>query len=136
MKRYKFRTYLILTLLWLAFVLLQGLLPGDVSSAESSGVLALVNMVIPWLTHSVLRSAAHFLEYLLLGFLMTGAFCNAKRFTVFKPAFCCVLTALLDETCQLHVTGRSGQFSDVWLDVGGAAIGIALMWLISAMKKR
>ena len=82
MKHYKFRTFLILTLLWLAMVLLQAFLPGDASYAESNGVLALANVIFPWLTHSVLRRAAHFIEYFLLGFLMTGTFCSNAFFSV------------------------------------------------------
>ena len=72
MRHYKFRTFLILTLLWLAIVLLQAFLPGDASYAESNGVLALAQVVFPWLTHSALRHAAHVIEYFLLGFLLAA----------------------------------------------------------------
>ena len=94
MKRYKFRTYLVLTLLWLAMVLLQACLPGEASYAESNGVLALAHVVFPWLTHAVLRRAAHLIEYFLLGFFMAGTFCHARKFTLFKPMFFCLLMAL------------------------------------------
>ena len=32
----------------------------------------------------------------------------------------------LDETIQLFTEGRSGQISDVWLDMSGAAVGMAI----------
>jgi len=32
----------------------------------------------------------------------------------------------VDETIQLFVAGRSGQISDVWLDMSGAAAGMAI----------
>ena len=70
MKRYKFRTYLVLTLLWLAMVLLQACLPGEASYAESNGVLALAHVVFPWLTHAVLRRAPHPLDPRLRRFFM------------------------------------------------------------------
>lgn len=136
MKHYKFRTYLILTLLWLAMVLLQAFLPGDASYAESNGVLALANVIFPWLTHSVLRRAAHFIEYFLLGFLMTGTFCYAKKFSIFKPMFFCLFTALCDETIKIFAVDRLAQISDIWVDGAGAMAGILLMWLISAIKRR
>lgn len=136
MKHYKFRTYLILTLLWLAMVLLQAFLPGDASYAESNGVLALANVIFPWLTHSVLRRAAHFIEYFLLGFLMTGTFCYARKFTIFKPMFFCLFTALCDETIKIFAVDRLAQISDIWVDGAGAMAGILLMWLISAIKRR
>lgn len=136
MRHYKFRTFLILTLLWLAVVLLQAFLPGDASYAESNGVLALARVLVPWLTHSALRQAAHFIEYFLLGFLMTGTFCYAKRFTIFKPMFFTLLTAVGDESIKVFVVDRAAQFSSVWLDSIGAMTGILLMWLISAIKRR
>lgn len=136
MKHYKFRTYLILTLLWLAMVLLQAFLPGEASYAESNGVLALANVIFPWLTHSVLRRAAHFIEYFLLGFLMTGTFCYAKKFSIFKPMFFCLFTALCDETIKIFAVDRLAQISDIWVDGAGAMAGILLMWLISAIKRR
>ena len=120
MKHYKFRTFLILTLLWLAMVLLQAFLPGDASYAESNGVLALANVIFPWLTHSVLRRAAHFIEYFLLGFLMTGTFCYARKFTIFKPMFFCLFTALCDETIKIFAIDRLAQISDIWVDGAGA----------------
>lgn len=136
MKHYKFRTFLILTLLWLAMVLLQAFLPGSASYAESNGVLALANVIFPWLTHSVLRRAAHFIEYFLLGFLMTGTFCYAREFTIFKPMFFCLFTALCDETIKIFAVDRLAQISDIWVDGAGAMAGILLMWLISAIKRR
>ncbi len=136
MKHYKFRTFLILTLLWLAMVLLQAFLPGSASYAESNGVLALANVIFPWLTHSVLRRAAHFIEYFLLGFLMTGTFCYARKFTIFKPMFFCLFTALCDETIKIFAVDRLAQISDIWVDAAGAMAGILLMWLISAIKRR
>ena len=136
MKHYKFRTFLILTLLWLAMVLLQAFLSGSASYAESNGVLALANVIFPWLTHSVLRRAAHFIEYFLLGFLMTGTFCYARKFTIFKPMFFCLFTALCDETIKIFAVDRLAQISDIWVDGAGAMAGILLMWLISAIKRR
>jgi VanZ family protein len=48
--------------------------------------------------------------------------------------------ALGDETIQLFVPGRSGQISDVWVDLTGVAIGcvltIAVERFIARRRKR
>ena len=72
----------------------------------------------------------------LLGFLLTGTFCYARRFTIFKPMFFSLLAAVCDESIKIFVIDRTAQLSDVWLDGAGALTGILLMWLISAIKKR
>ena len=36
------------------------------------------------------------------------------------------IVSLLDETIQLFTEGRSGQISDVWLDMAGALTGTVL----------
>ena len=41
-----------------------------------------------------------------------------------------MLVASVDETIQLFVSGRSGQVSDVVLDLVGALCGIALLLII------
>lgn len=36
------------------------------------------------------------------------------------------MVPFVDETIQLFVAGRSGQISDVWLDMSGAAAGMMI----------
>ena len=47
-----------------------------------------------------------------------------------------VVYAATDEIHQLFVPGRSGKISDVLIDATGAAIGLALAWLVSRYRKR
>ena len=56
MKKRSFRIYLILTLFWTAGIFLHSAMPAAASNAESGGVLAVVQMILPWITHGVLRS--------------------------------------------------------------------------------
>ena len=92
MKKRPFRIYLILTLLWTAGIFLHSAMPAAASNAESGGVLAVVQMILPWITHGVLRKAAHFLEFAVLGILLTGTFHGARNFTLAKPMLFAVLT--------------------------------------------
>ena len=47
-----------------------------------------------------------------------------------------MLVALVDETIQLSVGGRSGQISDVVLDSLGAMTGIALVIMLVLLAKK
>ena len=91
MKKRSFRIYLILTLFWTAGIFLHSAMPAAASNAESGGVLAVVQMILPWITHGVLRKAAHFLEFAVLGILLTGTFHGARNFTLAKPMLFAVL---------------------------------------------
>ena len=49
------------------------------------------------------------------------------------------MVPFVDETIQLFVAGRSGQISDVWLDMSGAAAGMGDYRggaVLSAQEKR
>ena len=135
MKKRSFRIYLILTLFWTAGIFLHSAMPAAASNAESGGVLAVVQMILPWITHGVLRKAAHFLEFAVLGILLTGTFHSARNFTLAKPMLFAVLTAMTDETIQAFTPGRNCALSDVWLDAAGALTGAVLLWLIFKLRK-
>ncbi len=135
MKKSRFRFWLILTLVWLGFIFLHSAMPAATSRAESSGLLAVVGTVLPWMTHNLLRKIAHFIEFSLLGVFMTGAFRYAGRFILLKPLAFTLLTALCDETLQIFIDGRSGQIFDIWLDFSGAVFGTLIAWLIYRLRK-
>ena len=133
MKKWKWK---ILILVYLCFIYGNSLTPAAISSKESGYFLAKIQDFLAgagmdawWLTEHLVRKAAHFTEYAGLGFLLamnTGA--------GIAPVFCLLkgnVTAVLfmpfvDETIQLFVEGRSGQISDVWLDMAGALTGTLL----------
>lgn len=134
-KKSKFRVWLVLTLLWLGLIFLHSSMPADASNAESSGLLAVVRTVLPWMTHAMLRKVAHFIEFSVLGIFMTGMFRYASRFILLKPLAFTLVTALCDETLQLFVAGRSGRITDIWLDFSGAVCGTLITWLIFKLRK-
>ena len=131
-RRRVFRT---LVVLWLLFVWGHSLLPASVSKEESGRWLALLQTWLPWLTDYLIRKAAHFTEYAVLGALIFGA-ADVRHGLWFPPCFG-VLAALLDETVQLFAAGRSGQISDVWLDLAGFLAGwIAVGAIAYLCRKR
>ena len=118
------RTFWVLTALWLLFVWGHSLLPASVSKEESGHWLALLQTWMPWLTSFLIRKAAHFVEYAVLGALLFGA--AGVRHGLWFPPCSGALAATLDETVQLSAESRSGQISDVWLDLAGFLTG----WIV------
>ena len=70
----------------------------------------------------------------MLGALLFGA--ADTRYGLWFPPCFGVLAALADETVQLFAAGRSGQVSDVWLDLAGFLAGWILIALISLIRKK
>lgn len=90
-----------------------------------------------------IRKLGHFFEFSMLGLTSSlYALFSKKRFTRAVPdAFFLGMTvALCDETIQLHVSGRSSQVSDVWLDIFGFACLVFLTYTVRyiyiSIKKR
>lgn len=145
MKRW-YRWCLILVL-YVLFIYSNSMKPDSISSLESGEVLHTLRMFclkigIPaaGLTEHLIRKAAHFTEYTLLGLLLyrNGVLCpwkpEVKRFSTVILGF---LIPFIDETIQLFVKGRSGQISDVWLDMSGICFGLIVgTGLVWAGKRR
>lgn len=105
------------------------------SSSRSEAVLAWLQDTFgfQWLTGYLVRKAAHFSEFLVLG--AVGLKCFDCYGTAVLPAlFTGLLTALTDETVQRFVEGRSSQVTDVWIDFAGCATGVFVIWLIRRLR--
>lgn len=119
-----------------------------------------VGIAVPWLTEHIVRKCAHFIEYTGLGILLRQSasyikwnrsvpesmetltaleertlgwrkkeirsfiFLELHRIAIFAVPF-------VDETIQLFTEGRSGQISDVWLDMAGVLTGTVLYLVAS-----
>ena len=89
--------------------------------------------------HHLVRKAAHFLEYALLGFLTSSLMLFLRRYLVkrkiepwktwFYPAEFCFLYAITDEVHQVY-SERGPSPKDVLIDTAGALCGILLIQLI------
>ena len=128
------RVFWALTALWLAFVWGQSFLSAAASSVESGRLLALLQPWLPWLTQVILRKAAHFAEYAVLGALLFGA-ADVWHGLWFPPCFG-LLAALADETVQLFSLGRAGMVEDVWLDLAGFLAGWIAIALIALLRRK
>lgn len=129
------------TVLIIAFIWLHSAMPASESSAESGFFLSLIESVMGSgvITEHLLRKAAHFTEYMLLG-IAAGydARCLEAKgfFSVVLPMYVCLFTAVADESIQLFSAGRSSLLTDVWIDHSGSLTGIAIAFIILKLYRR
>lgn len=90
-----------------------------------------------WVTEHLVRKTAHFAEYAILGILLNVALRQYSAGVFARrvlQGWMGTLIPLVDETLQLFTEGRSGQISDVWLDISGACTGLALAGALFWMR--
>ena len=80
----------------------------------------------------IVRKLAHFSIYTLLGFLASFTVGRRRLFSrkSLGVIVFCFLYACSDEIHQLFVPGRSGMFTDVLIDTGGAVTGMLVSMLL------
>ena len=123
-----------------AFIFRNSLQAGELSSARSQAVMRFMNELLgkvglgPVSEHTV-RKLAHFAEFAMEGFLLMLCLrVYTARFVrhVSWPLLGGMSTALMDETIQRFIPGRSSQVTDVWIDMAGVVCGlfVALILLL------
>ena len=127
----KKRTLTILILLNLALIWGNSLLPGVSSEAVSGGVLAFLGQFLPFLLtetgHTLLRKAAHFSEFAMLGLLYGGRHRLTKGETPAHLMLFGLTVACIDETIQIFTPERASSLIDVWIDASGFALGLVVI---------
>lgn len=138
MKKCK-KIFTLMAILWMAAIFFFSSRNADESTAQSNraGMLAghlFVRGFDSWTEQEQLdfarkidypvRKTAHASEYALLGMLLFGAMTGTRRRRMCYAWLASTCYAATDEFHQLFVPGRSGQFTDVCIDSGGAVVGI------------
>lgn len=125
---------IILTLCVVAFIFMHSLTPATLSAEESGAVTDWLSKLLPFqLTDHIVRKLAHFTEYSVLGFVTSFtvySFFKKPTGGIFIKLFFTIFTAVIDETIQLNISGRSGQVTDVLLDFSGSVTGIIVSTLL------
>ena len=136
----KKRILSILILLNLALIWGNSMLTGLSSEAVSGGVLALLGRYLPVLLteagHTLLRKAAHFSEFALLGLLYTGRHRLSKGETPLHLMLFGMTVACIDETIQIFTPGRASSLIDVWIDASGFALGLLLIVIFHTITNK
>lgn len=137
MKRKKPTVLYGLIVLTICFIWGNSLMPASVSGAISGKAAELLSHIISLpvspegnASDGVLRKLAHGTEFCILGIELAALLHQAWKQHWERLILCGVGTALLDETIQLFVAGRSGMIKDVWIDLGGYAVGAAICLLL------
>lgn len=131
---------------WVLFIWGHSLIQGPQSALESGMVVALVRPFFEALGVTdvdlmtlVVRKGAHFSEYAVLGVLSWGLLSARLREwgrAPFPIAYLVALVPVCDECLQLFVPGRSGQPTDVMIDLAGICFGALLAAVVSALSGR
>ena len=130
----------ILIVLNLALIWGNSLMTGLDSEAVSGGVLELLGRFIPMLLteggHTLLRKAAHFSEFCLLGLLFCGRHALVRQSAPPHLMGFGLAVACIDETIQIFTPGRASSLIDVWIDSSGFALGFVVIYLVSTIKTK
>ena len=136
----KKRILSILILLNLALIWGNSMLTGISSEAVSGGILALLGRFLPVLLteagHTLLRKAAHFSEFALLGLLYCGRHRLVKGEAPVHLMGFGLAVACIDETIQIFTPGRASSLIDVWIDASGFALGLLLIVIFHTISNK
>ncbi len=143
LKQRKKWIFLIVYLIYISLIFANSLDPADVSSIKSGAVLQFLNHLFfadrAILTEHIVRKLAHFAEYAgagILGWLAFSQWIQGRGQRMIDTCFSGLLIAFCDETIQLFVSGRSGQVSDMWIDVSGYLLGTVCMFGVLQLIKK
>lgn len=139
---------LALTLLVTACIFGNSLKNGEESHENSDKVVDIVEPIVKPITEKLpgdrgvsfwVRKAAHVAEFFALGLCaMALGLGLKKRFGISSLGyvlFYVLLVAVTDEYIQ-SFTGRTSSVKDVFIDLGGAVLGIGAAALVRTIKKR
>lgn len=132
----------------LGFIFSNSLRTGEQSSAQSGGMVELVQKIAKQIApnsfvatatgedydtlHALVRTIAHFLEFCALGAVMVWCFYSytlKKRHGFIAWIGTCI-TACLDEFLQTFTQGRGAELADIAVDCMGGAAGCIFAVLV------
>lgn len=134
-----FRIIFTIALIWcILFIFHNSLETSSISSARSHEVMQKLNELLARvnlgpLSEHVVRKLAHFSEFMLEGFLLMlclRVYTHHFVRHVSWPMLLGMATALMDETIQLRIPGRSSSVRDVWIDFAGVIAGLFVALLL------
>ena len=136
--------YFVILISWLAFIFSNSLANGSLSSAQSGRVVKLIRDIVSVFDSEAMvdagdvRTAAHFFEFFVLGFIyyLGSFFIKGKRASLLLHSLALSLfTAFVDETLQLTSDGRVADIADMWVDFSGAIIAHMITLAVYASYK-
>ncbi len=132
----------------LGFIFSNSLQTGEQSSAQSGGVMELVQRIAKQIApnsfiatatgkdydrlHALVRMAAHFLEFCALGAVMVLCFYSytLKKRHAPLALICTCLVACVDEFLQTLTAGRGAELKDIIVDCLGGVVGAGFALIV------
>lgn len=136
--------FTIIIVFCIGFVFTNSLMPRSVSKNESSKVTQFITKqerpvdYDSWTAEKIVRKAAHFTEFGILGALFVVAlpiYGKKIKGNIIYPMFFGLSVAVCDEALQL-ISDRGSQVRDVLLDFSGVVFGIFVTWFFINLYKR
>ena len=129
-----------LLILWMLFIFIMSSFNGVMSSNQSGSIATLIYNIFNISDTSkvsfIIRKCAHVSEFFILGILVINLVSKYNVKHIYLISFIiCVLYASSDEFHQLFVPGRSGQVTDIFIDMIGVVLGLLLVFLIRCFRK-
>lgn len=141
----KYIINLMLVIIWMCFIFFMSNQPAETSDSQSIGIINIlskfginINGIFGDIANFIVRKCAHFLEYMILSFLIINFIKeDFKLYHIVLIAIVGVfLYACTDEFHQLFVPGRDGNFRDVIIDTSGGTLSAILFSLKKVIIKR
>jgi Predicted integral membrane protein len=136
-------TIIVLIIATLAFIWINSSVSPTTSDSISNDVYESVESVTQAvtgsdsLTNHIVRKAAHFIEYAVLGIELSLLLILIKKIRlqpIINCAFAGFATAVIDETIQIF-SGRGSNIPDVWIDFAGFCSGFTIIMLFTGLIK-
>ena len=137
--------YFTALLFWIAFIFSNSLRPGDASNEQSNFVTSSLNDLLALfsgslsLTGGFVRMLAHVGEFFVLGALLSISEPILERHSqlyLWCISLAGIAIAVVDETIQYFVPGRSMSLLDIWLDAIGAVLGVWFLFFLRHIRKQ
>ena len=131
----------ILSILWVIVILSFSLQDGSRSSLQSGMITTTIQSLLSnigidierQLLSFLIRKAAHFTEFFILGVLVKQSTFDLKN-TI--PLYLACLVPVIDETVQSFIPGRAMAITDMFIDLSGILFGFLIMNLIHNIHKK
>ena len=130
-----------LLILWMLFIFIMSSFNGVMSSNQSGSIATLIynifNISDTEKVSFIVRKCAHVSEFFILGILVINLVSKYNVKHIYLISFIiCVLYSSSDEFHQLFVPGRSGQVTDVFIDMIGTIFSLLVMYLFNKFRKK
>jgi len=141
----KHKAFLIIGIMIHILIFTQSLLPADLSAGQSGFIVDVLHPLVLTMGIQIdidifsfiIRKLAHFSEFFLLGVFWYLVYLKytSKSKLILIVLIHGLITAIIDETIQLFVDGRSGEVMDVLIDFSGVLIAVLVMHYIICRRK-